>query len=234
MTTFPKFSGFNITATDADVEAAKVKKFDGLTPGEHELEVLDIKLVGPTQSNPDWFRFQFQLGKPGSTELNDNGNFKGAIHHSVMIPTKDVYFVGKSGKPELFVFNMLSDFLIGFGIELKTSNVQQVISENFNETMPLKGRKLKAVIGYKSNYIDYRDGKYVLCDKDGKPCITSAPNEFANRASAEGQAITDGIEYGSMGKDGNRYGPKLEVFNVFPGEKPAAAPVKKSRAKAEW
>lgn len=226
MITMPRFDGFQITVTDADIEASKTKKseFTGLTPGEHELEVLAIKLQGPVQSNPSWFRFQFQLGKPGSTEKNDKGNFKGAIFNSVMIPTKDLTFTGKSGKPELFVFNMLADFLIGFGVELNKNNAPQVISENFSEPYVLLGRKIKVLLGHKNNYIDYRNGKYVLCDKGGNPLITSAPNEFANRASAEGQAITDNFEL-------SKY---LEVLRVFPGEKPAPAPAKKSRAKADW
>ena len=221
--TFPKFNQFAITATEADVAASKVKKqFDGLTPGDHELEVLAIKPPTPTQSNPDWFRFQIQIGKPGST-LNDKGNYKGAIFHSVMVPTKDLSFNGKNG-PTFFPFTMLSDFLIGFGIELNTTNAASVIPEVFAENNPLVGRKLKVKLGYKNNFIDYRAGKYVLCDKNGQPLITSAPNEFANRESAEGQSITDNFELSKF----------MEVLSVYPGEKPAATPAKKKRASADW
>jgi len=221
MTTFPKFEGFSITVTDAEVEASKKSNGPRLTPGEHELEILDIEYKGPVQADNTWLRYSLVLGLP-STKRGDDGKFKGTVFNSVMIPTKDIRYNDKLG-----VFNMLQNFFDGIGESLVPSNVKDLVPAYFSDPKQLTGLKIKVTLGYKKPYIDYVDGKFVIKNRDGSLYTTSAPNSFSARESAEGQAFTDSIEL-------QKY---MEVLRVHPGERVVKeAPKAKSKAKAsaDW
>jgi hypothetical protein len=221
MSNFPKFGGFSISVSNEEVEASK-KSSGGprLTPGEHELEILDVEYKAPVQADNTWLRYQVILGLPG-TQRGDNGKFKGAIYHSTMVPTKDIRYNDKLG-----VFNMLQNFFDGLGEALVPSNVGELIPAYFSDPKQLTGLKLKVTLGYKKPYVDYVDGKFVIKNKDGSLYPTSADNSFATRESAEGQAFTDNIDLQKF----------MEVVKVHPGvkavkEQPKA---KKQKASADW
>jgi hypothetical protein len=216
--TFPKFNGFSITVTADDIAASKPAR---LLPGEHELEILDVEYKGPVQADNTWLRYSLTLGAPGSTK-GDNGRFKGVVFHSVMIPTVDIKY-----KDGLGVFNMLQGFFDGLGENLVPSTVPELVPAFFSDPKQLTGLKLKVTLGYKKPYIDLVDGKFVIKNKDGTPFVTSSPNAFANRESAEGQAFTDSIDL-------QKY---IEVIRVHPGpkqrpeEKPKA---KRAKTSSDW
>lgn len=221
--TFPKFEGFSITVTDAEVAASKKTAGPRIVPGDNELEILDVNYKAPVKADPTWLRYELVLGLPGTTR-NEKGFYPGAVYYGVMVPTKDIRYNNKLG-----VFNMLQNFFDGIGEALVASNVGQLVPAYFSDPKQLTGLKLKVTTGYKKHYIDFVDGKYVIKAKDGTPAITSAPNSFAARESAEGQAFTDSIDI-------QKY---QEVLRVHPGakqraveEKPKSKP--KAKASGDW
>jgi hypothetical protein len=221
MSNFPKFGGFNISVTNEEVEASKKTGGPRLTPGEHELEILDVDYKGPVKADETWLRFQVILGLPG-TQKNDAGKFKGVIYHSVMVPTKDIRYNDKLG-----VFNMLQSFFDGLGESLIPTNVGDLIPAYFSDPKQLTGLKLKVTLGYKKPYVDYVDGKFVIKSKDGSLYPTSVENSFAARESAEGQAFTDNIELQKC----------MDLMRVHTGPKQREEkPKGKSKAKAssDW
>jgi len=221
MSNFPKFGGFNISVTNEEVEASKKSSGPRLTPGEHELEILDVDYKGPVKADETWLRFQVILGLPG-TQKNDAGKFKGASYHSVMVPTKDIRYNDKLG-----VFNMLQSFFDGLGEALVPTNVGELIPAYFSDPKQLTGLKLKVTLGYKKPYVDYVDGKFVIKSKDGSLYPTSVDNSFAARESAEGQAFTDNIELQKF----------MEVMRVHTGPKQkedSKPKTKKVKASADW
>lgn len=220
MSNFPKFGGFSISVSNEEVEASKKSSGPRLTPGEHELEILDVEYKAPVQADNSWLRYQVVLGLPGS-QRGDTGKFKGAIYHSVMVPTKDIRYNDKLG-----VFNMLQNFFDGIGEQLVPTNVSQLVPAYFSDPKQLTGLKLKVTLGYKKPYIDYVDGKFMIKNKDGSPYPTSVENSFANRESAEGQAFTDAIEIQKF----------MEVIKTHQGVKVVKEQPKKAKAKAsaDW
>lgn len=221
MTNFPKFGGFSISVTNEEVEASKKSGGPRLTPGEHELEILDVEYKAPVPADNTWLRYQVILGLPG-TQRGENGKFKGAVYHSTMVPTKDIRYNDKLG-----VFNMLQNFFDGLGEALVPSNVGELIPAYFSDPKQLTGLKLKVTLGYKKPYVDYVDGKFVIKNKDGSLYPTSVENSFANRESAEGQAFSDAIELQKF----------MEVTRVHAGPKQREDKPKgksKAKASADW
>lgn len=215
-----KFEGFSIDVTAEEVEASK-KGSSGprLTPGEHELEILDAEYKAPVQADNTWLRFSLTLGFPG-TKRGDNGKFKGTTFHSVMIPTVNIRY-----KDGLGVFNMLQGFFDGIGENLTPATVPQLIPAYFSDVKGLVGMKLKVTLGYKKPYIDYVDGKFFLKKPDGSLLLETP---FANRESAEGQCYSDAIEI-------QKY---IEVLRVHPGDKQRddkpKSKAKKAVAASDW
>jgi hypothetical protein len=221
MTTFPKFGGFSISVSNEEVEASKKSGGPRITPGEHELEILDVEYKAPVAADNTWLRYQVILGLPG-TQRGDNGKFKGAIFHNTMVPTIDIRYNDKLG-----AFNMLQGFFDGIGEALVPSNVGELIPAYFSDPKQLTGLKLKVTLGYKKPYVDYVDGKFVIKNKDGSLYPTSVNNSFAARESAEGQAFTDNIDLQKF----------MEVTRVHPGpkqrvEQPKGKP--KAKASTDW
>lgn len=214
-----KFDGFAIDVTAEEVEASKTKSNGPrLTPGEHDLEVLDAEYKGPVQADNTWLRYSLTVGFPG-TQRGDNGKFKGTTFHSVMVPTVNIRYKDKLG-----VFNMLQSFFDAIGENLTPSSVPQLIPAYFSDPAGLVGLKLKVTLGYKKPYIDYADKQFFIKKPDGTLLVEGG---FPNRESAEGQCFTDNIEI-------QKY---IEVIRVHPGPKQREDKPKgkaKAKASADW
>ena len=168
MSNFPRFQGFSITVSNEEVEASK-KSGGGprLTPGEHELEILDVEYKGPVKADNTWLRYSLTLGLPG-TQRGENGKFKGTTFYSVMVPTENLRY-----KEKLGVFNMLQSFFDAIGENLTPSSVPQLIPAYFSDPAGLVGLKIKATLGYKKPYIDYADKQFFIKKPDGCLLYTS-------------------------------------------------------------
>lgn len=217
MLELPKFGGFKLTVTQADVDKANTRT-PALEPGEHTLEILDIEYKGTVAADDTWHKFMLTLGRPG-TEKSPDGKFKGCVRNTVMVPSVDIHYNNKLG-----LFNLLVKFFDGIGEHLTVDSLEKLVARYFSDLKTLKGLKLKVVIGYKGNYVKYKDGRYSLVTREGQPLVLSAENDFGSRDAAKGQALTDNIEIQDF----------IEVVNILPGELQLAPPAKKSKAKADW
>jgi hypothetical protein len=213
----PKFDGFAISVSNEELEASKKKPSISLKPGRQTLTILDAEYKGPVQADNSWLRFVLILGTEQSTKSED-GKYKGVTRHSVMVPTKDIKYNGKNG-----VFFMLQEFMDGLGELLDVETVPKLIPAYFSDFKQLVGLKLDVTLGYKKPYIDYKDGKFFVVDKNGQTIITTG---FDSREAAQGQAITDNIDTDKS---------FIEVLRVHPGPKQReTAKPKKQRASSEW
>lgn len=229
-----KFEGFAIDVTAEEVEASKKKGNNNfLEAGEHELEIVNVEYKGSVAPDPTWLKFDLYLHNPG-TEPGDDGKFKGAVKHNVMVPTANIRY-----KDSLTVFGMLQAFFDGLGENLTPSSVPELIPAYFSDFEKLKGMKLKVKLGYKGNHIAYKDKTYFLADKNGNPLTIpgGVVNSFANKESAEGQAFTSGVIISRTAPDGRVFNNKLEVLRVLPGPKQREDKPKgksKAKASADW
>lgn len=228
-----KFNGFKIDVTAEEIEAGKKKGNNNfLEAGEHELEIVNVEYKGVVAADPSWLKFDLYLHNPG-TEPGDDGKFKGAVKHNVMVPTENIRY-----KDSLNVFNMLQAFFDGLGENLTPNTVPEIIPAYFADFEKLKGMKLKVKLGYKGNHIAYKDKVYFLADKAGNPLtISGVVNSFPTRDSAEGQAFTSGIIISKTLPDGRVFNNKLEVLRVLPGPRQREDKPKgksKAKASADW
>jgi hypothetical protein len=234
MSNFPKFEGFSISVTEADLakdraeqEAKQAARFARLTAGEHELQIMAADYKGPVKADNTWLNFTLTLHLPG-VEAGPDGKFKGAARLNVMVPTKDIRY-----NDNLFMFTKLQALFDGLGEALVPSNVAELIPAYFGDPKQLTGLKLKVKLGYKADHIEFKDGKFIIADKFGKPLPTSnGVNSFATKEAAIGQAFTDNIAVTNNGYDN-----KLEVLSVLPGPKQRVEQPKgksKAKASADW
>lgn len=234
MSNFPKFGGFSISVTNEELAAAKIKEEEErakrnarLTSGEHELEILAADYKGPVKADNSWLNFSLTLHLPG-TEAQPDGKFKGAARLNVMVPTKDIRY-----NDNLFMFTKLQALFDGLGESLVPNNVAELVPAYFSDPKQLTGLKLKVKLGYKADHVEYKDGKFIIADKFGKPLPTSnGVNSFATKEAAIGQAFADNIAVTSNGYDN-----KLEVLSVLPGPKQRVEQPKgksKAKASADW
>jgi hypothetical protein len=187
MSSMPTYN-FAITLDDNAVEQ-QLSQNDRLSVGDHELEILDVKLRDPKDgaNEPTWLRFQLVLGRPGA-KAGPDGKFKGAIYHTALVPTQDITYNGKVN-----VFGMLQSFFSALGQRLVPSNTPELVMQYFSDYTKLKGMKVKATIGYSGNYIAKIDGSWSVVDRGGKPVALDG-NSFDSYDAAFGAAAIADIK----------------------------------------
>lgn len=220
MTTFPSFDQFEISVTQADVDASQQGPAF-IQPGTQTLEVLDVeyKGIGENQKDKSWVQFNIYLGLPG-TAIDPVDKWKGTIKYLQMVPTKDLKYNGG-----MFPFVKLGEFFAAFGESLTVDNAKQLIPQYFSNADTLKGVKVSADVAYKGDHIALVNGKYSLCNVEGTPLTLAngVENSFAKRAQAKGQALGDGIKLQG-----------LEVAAFQAGEKQRDSKPKRAKASSEW
>lgn len=198
MTSIPKFnfSGSTIK-TDEELEQKLAETGNNggkyFRPGKHTVTIASVEYQGPAKDD-SWGKFLLKLEGTGEKSTTAQ----------VIVPFKDVMYTAKSGKPTTYMFKRIQNFMKALGVELKISNLQDVLTAWFtNPSKTLVGKEVVVNIGYNGNHIAY-DGKdsdgnaqFVIKMRDGSVQLDSktlTPLLFSTRDAAMAMAESLNIE----------------------------------------
>lgn len=191
----PKFNFANSSIkTDDEFNKQEGEQSGGkyLRPGRHEVAITKVEYTGPAK-DPNWGKFTLTLTGTGDK----------TTRYFLMVPFRDVMYVGKSGKPTGLMFKKFKDFMSALGVTISVDSLGTVLPTYFAQGgEPLVGGKLAIELGYDGNYIKYagknEDGskRYEIALKDGSVLLnkdTLQPVTFPDPASAEAYATSSQI-----------------------------------------
>lgn len=187
------FTGSSIK-TDDEFNKQEGERSGGqyLRPGRHEVVITKVEYKGPA-TDPNWGKFTLTLTGTGDK----------TTRYFIMVPFRDVMYVGKSGKPTGLMYKKFKDFMGALGVNLTVDSLGAVLPTYFSrDGEALLGGKLAIELGYDGNYIKYagknEDGtkRYEIALKDGSVLLnkdTMQPVTFPDPAAAEAFATSTQI-----------------------------------------
>ena len=204
------FSGSTIKSEEdlASLEGGAKREDKYFRPGTYQLNITKVEYQG-SASDDRWGKFLLHLeGTGGKT-----------IRSQIMVPFRDVAFLGKSGKNTGYPYSKFKNFMSALGIAVTVPTLETVLTEVFtNPDKTLVGRDISANIGYQGNYVGYmgkdeagikkynitmKDGS-VLSDASGKAMTFpefEAALHHAEVKNIEGRRFVDVLDY-NEGKAG--------------------------------
>lgn len=227
-----KFDGFKVSGDlpeEFSAPAEKKEKQDNgkpwsFKPGKYDDCVISAveELADPCRADPTWIKLRvtFKLDRR-------------EIRHLVLVPTQDLTY-GPERKATCF--NMLQRFLKAFGVELTTSNAQELIPGIFSDPNCLIGQKATITVGHQGYYSYYLDRNTYHCyDKFDKPvCEKGTANPVCFPSS---DAVANFVE-DHMHKEFSAF-PNVRTIEPakVPSTKPLYLPKKKEdtpKKKVAW
>ena len=198
MTTAVEIPKFNFSQSSIKTED-EFNKQEGeqtggkyLRSGRHEVSISKVEYAGVAK-DPNWGKFTLTLTGTGDK----------TTRYFLMVPFRDVMYIGKSGKPTGIVYKKFKDFMGALGATITVDTLGDVLPTYFsNGGDALVGLKLAIELGYDGNYIKYsgknEDGtkRYEIALKDGSVLLDKAtmqPVTFPDPASAEAYAVSTQI-----------------------------------------
>lgn len=191
----PKFNFSQSTIkTEAEFNKQEGDQTGGkyLRPGRHEVVITKVEYTGVAK-DPNWGKFTLTLTGTGDK----------TTRYFLMVPFRDVMYVGKSGKPTGIVYKKFKDLMGALGATITVDSLGEVLPTYFsNGGSALVGLKLAIELGYDGNYIKYagknEDGtkRYEIALKDGSVLLSKdalQPVTFPDPAAAEAFAVSSQI-----------------------------------------
>lgn len=187
MSDIPKFSFNNATVkTEEDLKALTPNSDKYFRAGLHAVTITKAEYKGKA-SDPNW----------GKVWLTYTGTNDRTMLDCVLIPEKDVVYLGKNGKKTGFVFTKFRKFMSGLGIDVSLETLGDTMTTYFgNVGKGLVGKTLTIEIGYQGNHVAYLGKnaddtkRYAIKMKDGTLLATpdGAVVEFPDVDSAKAHA----------------------------------------------
>lgn len=158
-----------------DGEVTSAEELDNLTtdtnkvfrPGKRELEVTEVRPIGPARSDKSWHNYLVMFRGVGKEEGK-------VITRFVLIPgTGKLTYTNKGGKESGWAFKGLRDFMAALGVDLTAENVKKVLPSYFSprNLNALVGKRLMGEIGFRGTHAKYiatsEDSGYIALVKDG-------------------------------------------------------------------
>lgn len=147
--TIPKFN-FSGSSIKTEAEMAKEEAASGggdkyLKPGRHEVVITSVEYAGLAKDQ-NWGKFTLTLTGTGDK----------TIKSFLLVPFRDVMYVGASGKPTAFLYKKFKSFMAGLGIEITVDSLGEVLPTYFgNNAKALVGLTTAIEVGYDGNYVKY-------------------------------------------------------------------------------
>jgi hypothetical protein len=187
------FTKAEIGITAEEFEALDAKGSGGkyLNPGIYELEIVEANHHEKNGSifnakDPTWLSVKIKMAAGDATK-----------DHWLMVPTSKILFDEGNCKQPTFAFRNFREFMnaIGESVSADAESLRKVVPKLFQDPKALVGKKLKAELGYKTNYLQYSktaDGivEYRILDKAGKEVN---PTVFSTTADAVTFAVENNI-----------------------------------------
>lgn len=164
----PKFNFTGSTIKTEAEMAAESDKAGGsggkyLKPGRHEVTITEVEYKGLAKDQ-NWGKFTLTLTGTGDK----------TIKSFLIVPFRDVMYVGASGKPTAFMYKKFKEFMAGLGVEVTVESLGDVLPQYFgNGGAGLVGLNVAIEVGYEGNYTRYAgkaengEKKYNIVFADG-------------------------------------------------------------------
>lgn len=196
-TPIPKFQfNNNSVKTDSDLEALTAKSGTGggskyLDTGVHQTAIQTVEYVGAAPDSR-WGKFKIVYEGTGNKTTSE----------FLLVPFGEVMYRGNSGKDTMYPFQRVQRFMKALGVDLKVSNLQDILTEYFsNPSKSLVGQNIAVTVGYEGNHVKYLrknpagELEFGIVDKDGQAL---SPMVFPDRVSATEHAEQNQIQLRSF------------------------------------
>lgn len=141
------FTGSSIK-TEAEMAVEESKSGGGgkyLAPGRHEVSITEVEYKGLAKDQ-NWGKFTVTLTGTGDKTTKS----------FLLVPFRDVMYVGPSGKPTALLYKKFKGFMEALGVTLTVDTLGDVLPTYFgNGGAGLIGKNLAIEIGYEGNYVRY-------------------------------------------------------------------------------
>lgn len=213
-----RFAGFDATTAD-EVQVAKSsvqgKQSKVFSPGLHTVKIVSVDEKGPVSGDNTWERLWVKLeGTGGKT-----------ISCGMQYPTESLMYAGEANKYPAQQFISLVQAL---GYDSSSKNLGAVLTKLFSEPAEaLLDLELQVNIGYKTNHVVAKDGRFLLVQKYGKPVTVDGEElTFDSRDAAENWCKENGKTFERF-PEVLGFEPAAELRTVAVPTK-AAAPTKRA------
>lgn len=182
-----KFSGFDSSAADEVVIAkssVQGKTSKVFSPGLHTVKIVSVEEKGPVKGDSTWERLWMKLeGTGGKT-----------ISVGVQYPTESLLYAGEANKYPAQQFLSLVQAL---GYDSSSKNLPAVLTKLFSEpSEALLDLEIQVNIGYTTNHVVSKDGRFTLVQKYGRPMTNDGETlTFETREAAEQWCADNGKEF---------------------------------------
>lgn len=178
-----KFEFKNVEMTEEEFVEASKRKDLSISPGVHDLKILDSKFTKMSENDPTWAIFRLILspddgkvvvgekdGKEVLSVKSKDGKDCKFIRAHVLVPTqKETY----NSKNPTFMFSKLREFYAALGEVLLCSkeSMKALIPKYFGKPESLKGQVVNCTIGFNGPHLS-RDGDqiFIINQKGEKVC----------------------------------------------------------------
>lgn len=173
-----KFSGFDSAAAEEVVVAKSStqgnKASKVFSPGLHTVKIVSVDEKGPVKGDSTWERLWLRLEGTGGKSISTG----------VQYPTESMLYAGEANKYPAQQFVALVQAL---GYDTSAKNIPAVLSKLFSEpSEALLDLELQVNIGYTTNHLVPKDGRFALVQKYGRPVTVDGEEMlFDTREAAE-------------------------------------------------
>lgn len=141
--TMPKFNFDGCSIKDdgeLEAELAKSSRQDKyFRPGKHDVVIKAVEFTGLAKNDDSW----------GQLSVTYEGTGEKTMMDFILFPFKDVKY---GPKATLYPFKKLQSFCSALGVELKASNIKDVMTKTFGKPEKLVGSGLSIDVGYQKAY----------------------------------------------------------------------------------